>query len=86
MSGLTYTENLPDRRVLVNIADQSESAIRRFYAYAVCYVVFKTNRGVRVSPHDFLNRLSCLPELGGFYNGDKYVGDDDVFEKYELFL
>ena len=79
MSGLKYTENLPNRRVLINLTDQEVGAVEKFYALAICYMVFKNN--LRVSPFDFLDHLACLSDLGRFYNGDRYEGDDNAFEK-----
>ena len=80
LSGITYTENLPDRRVLIKVAEQTEIAVRKFYAYSVAYICYKNN--LRVSPSDFVKYLTCLPELGGYYNADVYVGPDQAFEKY----
>lgn len=79
MSGLTYKENIDDRRVLVAVAEQTEISVRTFYALAVAYTIFKNN--MRISPLNFLDHLRCLPELGPFYNGDNYEGNDREFEK-----
>ena len=80
-AGLTFVERFEDRRIYVDVMAQTEEALKKFLAYSVAYLVFKSRENV--SAWHFKEKLSALPELSSYYDADDKVKDDgSEWEKY----